>query len=252
MVDDEPGARRDFGPGVAVVPNPRSGRGIGTLGGTCAATVAALGWAHAHHPGSWVLRLDTDALLIGPVSGRVEQAFADHPQAGVLGSCHRTCNGEERDISWWARVVPKHARSVWLWRRPPLPRRHLDLADPVVRRTVRAALARGSDPGEHCMAAGCAVSAAFVAALADQGLLERPQRWLRTLFGDDVMLGTMAGALGFTLVDLHAVFGLKHVGLAASPPELVERGFGVVHSVKNDPDHDETAIREFFRERRAS
>lgn len=252
LVDDDPAARRDFPDGVAVVDNPRNGRGIGTLGGTCTATLAALRWAHDTHPGAWVLRLDTDALVIGPFAARVEEALARHPQAGVLGSCHRTCNGETRDLSWWDPVVRKHARPVWLWRNPPLPRRHLQKADPLVRDTVRGALERGYSPGEHCIAAGCAIAAPFIADLAARGAFERPERWLATLFGDDVMLGALARALGHDLVDLHEVFGLKHVGLAGPPQELVDRGFAVVHSVKNDPDHDEDAVRAFFRERRAS
>ncbi|HYF24920.1 MAG TPA: hypothetical protein VD931_04190 [Baekduia sp.] len=250
LVDDAPGDRRSF-PGEAVVlPNPRASRGIGTLGGTCTATLTALRWAHDHHPDAWVLRLDTDALVVGPVVARVEQALREHPGAGVLGSCHRTCNGDERDLSWWGPVVRKHGRRVWAWRRPPLPRRHVSPADPLVRAVVREALARGYRPGEHCMAAGCAISAPFVRSLAAAGRLDDPNRWLGTLFGDDVMLGAMARAAGFELLDLHAVFGLKHVGLAGSPPELAARGFGVVHSVKNDPVHDEAAIRAFFAARR--
>lgn len=250
LVDDAPGSRtwpRD----VSVLANPRFGRGIGTLGGTCCATLAALAWAHERHPGAWVLRLDTDALVLGPFAERVEAAFADHPGAGILGSCHRTCNGDERDVSWWARVVPKHAKTVWLWRRPPLKGRHVTRAVPVVRDTVRAALANGYAPGTHCIAAACAISGDFVTALARTGRLERPERWLRTLFGDDIMLGAMAAALGFELVDRHDIFGLQHVGLPDSPPRLLERGFSVIHSLKNDPAHDEESVRAFFREQRA-
>ncbi|WP_205696655.1 hypothetical protein [Conexibacter sp. SYSU D00693] len=254
LVDDEPQARRTLPAATAVLESPRRGRGIGTLGGTCTATFTALAWAHRARPGAWVLRLDTDALVIGPVADRVEAAFAEHPQAGVLGSCHRTCGGEERNLDWWDPVVRKHARRVWLWRRPPLGRRHVDLADPLARDVVRRAVARAGAPrpGAHCMAAGCAISAPFLAALAGAGALERPERWLRTLFGDDVLLGTFATALGFDLVDLHAVFGLQHVGLVAAPPELAARGFGVVHSVKNDDAHPEDEIRAFFRERRVA
>lgn len=250
LVDDAPGEGRTWPDGVAVLPNPRAGRGHGTLGGTCAGTLTALGWAAREHPGAWVLRLDSDALVVGPVADRVEAGFARHPDAGVLGSCHRTCNGAPRDLSWWAPVAAKHAKPVWLWRDPPLGRRHVMRAVPEVRRTVREALARGYAPGEHCIAAGCALSAPFVEALRRGGHLDDPLAWLPTYFGDDVMLGAQARALGFGLQDLHEVFGLQHVGLAGPPDDLVARGFGVVHSIKNDPDHDEAAIRAFFRARR--
>jgi hypothetical protein len=121
----------------------------------------------------------------------------------------------------------------------------------VVRRTVREALGNGYTPGEHCMAAGCAVSTAMIAGMAQHGWLADPRRWLNTLLGDDIMLGIMARALGLELRDLHAVFGLKHIGLADTPERLVERGFAVVHSVKNDPRFEEAEIRAFFAARRA-
>ena len=69
LVDDalEP---REWPEGVTAIPNPRNGRGIGTLGGTCTATLAALAWAHENAPGAWVMRLDSDALVIGPFAER--------------------------------------------------------------------------------------------------------------------------------------------------------------------------------------
>jgi hypothetical protein len=248
LVDDAPAARRWPGD-VAVIPNPRRGRGIGTLGGTCTATLAALAWAHAEAPGAWVLRLDTDALVIGPFVDAV--AAACQPRDGVLGSCHNTCNGEPRDFGSWERWVRMHAHRVWLWRTPPRRLRYVQPAIPVVRRAVREALANGYTPGEHCMAAGCAISPQMIAAMAEREWLDEPRRWLNTLLGDDIMLGIMARALGFELRDLHAVFGLKHIGLADTPERLVERGFAVVHSLKNDPRYEEDDIRAFFAARRA-
>jgi hypothetical protein len=247
LVDDAP-APRAWPDGVAVVPNPRRGRGIGTLGGTCTATLAALGWAHARARGQWVLRLDTDALVIGPFVDALEAEW--RPGDGVLGSCRRTCNGEPRDLTPWAGVVRRHARPVWVWRHPPRRLRHVQPAVTVARRAVREALARGYEPGEHCIAAGCAISARMIAGMADRGWLDRPRRWLNTRLGDDIMLGIMARALGLDLRDMHSVFGLKHIGLADSPERLLERGFAVVHSVKNDPQHREDEIRAFFADQR--
>jgi hypothetical protein len=243
LVDDAPGSRR-WPADVAVVPNPRRGRGIGTLGGTCTATLAALAWAHAHAPGAWVLRLDTDALVIGPFVAAIEAAW--RPDDGILGSCRRTCNGEPRDLAPWASTVRRHAWPVWLWRHPPRRLRHVQPPVRVARQAVREALARGYVPGEHCIAAGCAISAPMIAALAARGWLDHPRRWLNTRLGDDIMLGIMARALGLELRDLHDVFGLKHIGLADTPQGLLERGFAIVHSVKNDPHHREEEIRSFF------
>jgi hypothetical protein len=249
LIDDAPAQRRAWPQDVDVIPNPRRGRGIGTLGGTCAATLAALAWTHEHEPGAWCLRLDTDALVIGPFAEAVDAALA--PEVGVLGSCRRTCNGEPRDLSSWAPVVRRHARRLWLWRHPP--RRWLAVQPAIgdVRRTVRAALARDYEPGEHCIAAACAIGPALIAGLAAAGTLAHPRRWLNTRFGDDVMLGVQARALGLELRDLHAVFGLRHVGLPDTPQRLADRGFALIHSVRNDPAHDEPEVRAFFAARRA-
>lgn len=247
LVDDslEP---REWPVGVAVIPNPRAGRGIGTLGGTCTATLAALAWAHENAPGAWVLRLDSDALVIGPFANAVDGAWRQGD--GVLGSCRQTPNGEPRDLGPWARTVRKHRRRVWLWLKPPRRLRYLQRSIPVVRRAVRDAIVRQYEPGEHCIAAGCAISAELIQRAAEQSWLDDPRAWLNTRLGDDIMLGIMARALWLDLRDFHAVFGVKHVGLADTPEGLAERGFAVIHSVKNDPRFAEEEVRAFFAARR--
>lgn len=247
LVDDAR-APREWPDGVAAIPNPRAGRGIGTLGGTCTATIAALAWAHENAPGAWVMRLDTDALVIGPFADAIERAWRTGD--GVLGSCRKTCNGEPRDFGPWVRKSRKHARRVWLWLRPPRRLRHVQRAVPVVRRVTRAALVRQYQPGEHCIAAGCAISAEMVRRAAGEGWLDDPRAWLNTRLGDDIMLGMMARALWLDLRDFHQVFGLKHIGLADTPQGLADRGFAVVHSVKNDERFPEEEVRAFFAGRR--
>lgn len=247
LVDDAP-EPREWPAAVDAIPNPRGGRGIGTLGGTCTATLAALAWAHANVPGAWVLRLDTDALVIGPFADAVDAAWRTGD--GVLGSCRLTPNGEPRDISTWARTVRRHRGRIWRWVRPPRRLRHVQRAVPVVRQVLREAIVRQYDPGEHCIAAGCAISAALVERAAEAGWLEDPRAWLNTRLGDDIMLGMMARALWLDLRDLHAVFGVKHVGLADTPEGLADRGFAVIHSVKNDERFAEEEVRAFFAARR--
>ncbi len=245
LVDDGGRERAKWPLAVDVIPNPRAGRGIGTLGGTVAGTLAGLAHLHRHAPGAWVLRLDADALVVGPVRARVEAAW--RPGDGILGSCSRGCNGERRDVSGWAREVRRHESPVWAWRRPPRRPGWVRPADPFVRGVLRDARTAGYTPGEHCIAAGCALSATLVGALAARGWLERPERWLQTRLGDDIVLGAMSRAAGLALRDLHAVFGVKHVGLADTPARLLERGFGVVHSTKGP---DEAFVRAFFAEAR--
>lgn len=250
IVDDDRSRHRAAWPtGVSVIANPRSGRGIGTLGGTVAGTLAGLAFLHRHAPGAWVLRLDADALVVGPVAERVAAAW--RPADGVLGSCSRTCTGERRDVSGWAAEIRRHERPVWAWRRPPRRPAWVRPADPFVRGVLAEARRAGYAPGEHCVAAGCALSAPLVAALAARGWLERPERWLGARLGDDIVLGAMSRGCGLSLRDLPSVFGIRHVGLPADPAALRERGFGVVHSTRNDPVHDEASVRAFFAGERA-
>ncbi|CAA9482524.1 MAG: hypothetical protein AVDCRST_MAG53-841 [uncultured Solirubrobacteraceae bacterium] len=249
IVDDDRRARGAWPSGVGVIANPRRGRGIGTLGGTVAGTLAGLACLHRVARGAWVLRLDADALVIGPVVARVDAAW--RAGDGILGSCSQTCNGDARDVRGWSREVRRHTRPVWAWRRPPRRPWFVRPADRFVRSLLLQARATGYAPGEHCVAAGCALSAALVGALAARGWLERPERWLGARLGDDVVLGAMSRACGLRLRDCHAVFGIQHVGLADTPARLVERGFSVVHSTKNDPRMEEPAIRSFFAAARA-
>lgn len=251
IVDDEGG--RDPAPRtwpapagltVHVIPNPRRGRGIPTLGATTAGTLAALAWCAAYRPDAWVLRLDADALVIGPFAVQIEDAL--QPSDGLLGSCHRTCNGDVRDVRAIGAEVARHRRSVWAWRHPPRRPWWIRPADPHIRSVLDAAAARGYIPGEHCIAAGCVVSAALLATLEARGWLADPSRWLQARLGDDMVLGAMTRACGFGLRDLPAVFGLAHRGLPDRPQALKQRGFAIIHSVKNDSVSSEEEIRTFF------
>jgi hypothetical protein len=239
-------------PNMTVLPNPRHGRGPPTLGGLCVATIAALAWTREHAPGAWCLRIDTDALVIGPFARDIEAALG--AGVGVAGSCDWTCNGDRRTWEGWAGAVVRHARPLWYHRRPPRRGRYVQQAlvgrNAAVRRELRAALAAGYVPGRHCLGAGYAVSAELIAAMAGAGMLEDPLRWRDTLIGDDVMVGVRAAVLGFELRDLNDVFGIYHVGLPDSPHRLAERGFAIVHGVRNDARFDEAAIRSYFRARR--
>lgn len=235
VVDDGP--PRAFAGADAVIENPRHGRGVGAMGPTCAATLAALRWVAGHAPGAAVLRLDADALAIAPFAQRARAALAAHPEAGVHGRCDTTIDGTARDVSRWAPLVRKHAQPVTVWRRD---RPHVVRA-PGPARAVRAALAAGHPPGRHAIAGACLIAPALAArAAADQA----PRDWVDTRIGDDVMLGVLAAAQGLTLRD-DDLFGAAHRGLPAPPQELLDRGFALVHSLKGDP-----AARAFFAERR--
>jgi len=118
---------------------------------------------------------------------------------------------------------------------------------------VRTALANGYEPGEHCLGAACAISGEMLRRMAALGCLDDPLLWRRTLCPDDVMMGIYTRAVGLRSISLTAdgePFGLKYIGLADTPVRLLQRGFSLIHSVKNDPLVPEATIRRFYRARR--
>ena len=94
-----------------------------------------------------------------------------------------------------------------------------------------------------------------IAPMAAAGHLDDPMLWVGADLPEDVMVGLHVRAAGFGFADLTArneVFGVRYVGLCFPPADLLERGYAVIHAVKNDPNMSEADIRSFFRDRRST
>ena len=61
---------------LVVLHNPRNGVGNGRTGGMCVSNLLAYGYIHRHTDAVWVLKLDTDSLVIGPFEERLRAAIA--------------------------------------------------------------------------------------------------------------------------------------------------------------------------------
>jgi hypothetical protein len=250
LVDDAGGALRPplaalvrTAPGAAIVA-PGHRRRHATLGGLGAVMLFALGWAWTQLDPDVVVKLDTDALVIAPFAAAIADAVRRRPGGGIFGAFDRTSNGEPRDFS------PHHACI-----RRALSRWHLSRAARRRRGHIRAALAAGYRSGEHCLGGAYAVSRALLARMATAGAFDDGPLWRGTRFAEDVVMGLYARALGLDLVNLNGEgepFGVKWLGLADTPPRLVERGFAIIHSVKGDRRFAEAAVRAYFRRRRAA
>lgn len=222
--------------------------------GIVSAILLSLGYIQRETRAEFVLKLDTDSLIIGPFFERLRAAFARDPSLAVVGAHTLTPTGE-------ARVWSHHRERIMVIARPPLSWRH-PIASLAARRRhpatmlmglIDQAYAHGYDLGEHCMGGGYAVSRAFLDRAAAAGHFEDPARWTVVDLPEDVVVALHARALGMTLGN-HVLpgetFGIKYVGLPMSPEQLAERGYAVTHAVKNDPNVSEEAIRAFFRARR--
>ncbi len=222
-----------------VVPDPLSAMVAGTIEGLKAAR------------GTFALKLDTDALVIAPFAEKIQSAFVADPSLGIVGAYDRSPDGSTRDWSRWPPVIRRGTWAVnwaprtraigWLPRIRPRVQRRL------ARNVIGAALANPSyELGAHCLGGAYAVSAAL---LAHAPSWEWPM-WAHTGLAEDVVLGLLCAAAGKTmrgLVDEEDPFGVAWRGLPADPPDLVNRGYSIVHSLKSENYGREAELREWFR-----
>jgi hypothetical protein len=205
-------------------PDARGAMTVGTICGVRSASPEA----------DFVLKLDTDALIVGKFSEQLKAAFAADVTLGIVGSYDRTCTGAKRDWSVWE---PKLRRVTRYW--TPGAWRGTRTA----RRLLAAALANPEyELAAHCLGGAYAVSSE----LARRRDLLRWEPWFKTGVSEDVVMGVLCAAAGLRMQSMTAIgepFGLAHLGLPGPPEWLVARGHSIVHAVK-DPDAEaEAAIR---------
>jgi hypothetical protein len=254
LVDDSPVARPldDLVPGADVVRTALwdGGGRPDAYSAMVAGTVDGLRRAARRSP-SFVLKLDTDALVIGSFAGQIADAFERDPQLGVVGSYDRMCTGAQREFGRYRlpllrAMLPLQpyldgGRPRVAWR--PESRRIAGL--------YRRARRSGYVTGAHCLGGSYAVSPRL---LARADLLDW-HAFAGTKLAEDVVVGLLCHAAGLrmrSLVDEGEPFGLAHVGLPAAPDWLSRRGHSVIHSVKDAGGRTEGEIREWARGLRAA
>jgi len=266
LLIDDSGEARDSAalftppPGCRLVAirNPRRGRGVGATSGLSAGMLAALAWIDANAAEiSFLVKLDTDALVIAPFAERIADAFERNPAAGMAGLYDRHCDGSPRDQSSFQKMLGKLSNPAAIWRRPALPGQYLTLhflgRGAVIRRQIREAIAKGYRPAEFVLGGAYAISGEAVRRMAKAGFLSDPLLWIHTHFSEDVVLSLYTCSVGLRLLGLSAdgePFAVQHYGLPDTPERLIERGYGIVHSLKSDPRYTEEQFREIFRQRR--
>ena len=219
------------------------GEGHGVVGGLTWTVARGLRRVLAHPEVDVVLRLDADALLVGPgVAAAARAAFLADPSVGALGSFDRLSTGEARDFGPAAWVLGEDLRSAGV-RRP--------VWAVSLRRALRLARRHGYVDGEHAL--GTQVfSRDCLRRLRRAGLLP-PAGVRSSRLGDDQFMGLAVRAVGLLTADFatgRKPFGMRWQGLPGTPAELVAQGKLVVHSVKSHGDVDGEEVRAWFRARR--
>lgn len=242
---------------IISVVNPRRRTGVGWGGALCTSVILGLKWLHRNADSAFVLKVDTDSLIIAPFAHLIVESFEALPEAGLLGSYDRHPNGGLRDFGPCGKSVRKLAHYLSFCRYPAVKWHIVQQAvwgrGAVRRAHIHTALKLGYTLGEHCQGGGYAISHELVDRMAERGYLDDPFLWQRVNITEDVMLGLYARAVGLKLYGLTMVgepFGIQYKGLADTPQGLLDRGYAVIHSVKEDPRFTEDEIRAFFRDHR--
>lgn len=220
--------------------------------GICAAIQTAFSWIAKNSPDvKFVLKLDTDALIIAPFFKQIESVIDASPNVGMMGAYDKTPNGDARDISYNAKTVKAlHEPGSFL---QSLKYKVSNDDRATISRHIGIARKNGYQYGEHCLGGAYAVSGELLRRMNAAGYLDNPARWLSIDCPEDVMVGIYTRAVGMdfkSFVDRNEAFGIRYKGLADSPENLLQRGYSVIHSVKNDANFTEDQIREFFQARR--
>lgn len=212
----------------------------GALGGLFAKLSAGFRHALDTFPFDVLLRLDADALVIGPgLAEAAKERFGADPGLGMLGSCRVRSDGCARSFEEAARVLGRECG----WRGLDRPSMRAAL-----RALRRAALEHGYVAGEHALGGAYLLSADAVGAIAQQGWLDLwPLRASR--LGEDHLFAMATVAAGFRLGDFGGPgdpLALRWKGLPAEPAVLLEEGKLVTHSVRSFEALSEPEIRAAF------
>lgn len=206
----------------------------------------AFQYALQHYNFDAILKLDTDALVIGTEPEREAlDIFRQYPLAGMAGQYPLTYAGEPWNIRWPKQRILNSTRSWKFIRRP--------LANLLLIRFHNRALRNGYSTGESVFGGAYFLSSACLQALMQAGVLPN-YRFGSLNIGEDHLFSLLVKAVGFNLVSLSSPGGpmaCEWQGLPAAPTQLSSGGkIKIIHSVKYWQDMDEAAIRAYFIQQR--
>ena len=227
--------------------------------GVCGNSLLGFQWvARYAREAAFSMKIDTDALVIAPFAQKLTREFAAHPAVGVLGANTRTPEGYERDFTRNAGLMKSLHAHPDDWRKP---RSLINYAKEwingsatrMIRKHLSAAVRAGYEYGENCLGGAYAIRQSCIAEMNRRGYLDHPEHWTAIDVPEDVMMHMYARAAGYCLknyVSPGDVFGIRLTGLPFLLHELPDKGYSVIHSVKNDKRYSEAEVREFFRNQR--
>jgi len=251
--------------------NTHQGTGHVLLGALCTGVLAALLTIAQRGMPDYVLRLDSDAMVIGPFDRAVRCFIDRHSESGVIGAVGKTCRRDWPGYGFESRVEPSLIRIardeaslvrrfrwtsvVYKSSQNEMNATEVDALRSLVslRPHILRAIANGYSSLEYCQGGAYVLTPEFVRRMMQYGYLDSSADWSSMPVAEDVMIGMYARAVGLTVLDFSDAgepFGTHFRGLAYPPSELVLRRYSLVHSVRNNPDWSEQSIRSYFRAQR--
>ena len=178
---DTANAIHELSADIAVIPPTL--RASGSRGGSLWVNLAAgYRWMLERYEPRIILRLDADALLIGPgLEECAEREFARCPAVGILGACRIGPDGGARDPSWAARELRIETRLLGL--RHPQCRSRL-------RYFLKLAHRNGYIDGESALGGAYIHSYRAARSIHDRGWFSQP--WLAPSYlGEDHIMSAL-------------------------------------------------------------
>lgn len=240
-------------PELVIVIDDTQGRGIGfthdkivvlpavahgAWGGLWVNLATGFRYAIEHAQFDVLLRIDTDALVLGPgLAEAAAGAFTAQPEVGTLGAYRFGPNGNTRDWGPARRVIRAESGILGL--------RH-----PAQRRTLRSLLASASGYvlGEHALGGVTIYRGEMLREMHRRRLLDFPQ-FANSRLGEDYLFGLLTVVSGYRTADFSRPedpMALRWKGLPFSPEELLRTGKLVTHSIRFWEEMSEEDIRAHF------
>jgi hypothetical protein len=241
----------DFFPNAIVIKTRdyQEGARSSTRGSLFGKQVDALKWLVEHYGFDVLLRMDTDAIMIGDAPHEDVLAFLKRqPEVGMVGAFTRRGDGSDKK-SAMASKGRELTREVKL----RFGFKNLALAM-TLRRLVRRAEAHGYTRGDMCTGGAYFMSSRAVRAMQAQGLFDLEALGYSKLM-DDALMALLCCAAGYRLSDMPEdgdVLAINWRGIPMSPETLVSKNKKIVHPIKDDDPTVEPRVRAYFQRRRSA
>lgn len=241
---------------IHVTSNPRNPRSNGWSGGLICGLIH--GMKTALTLGSWdfLLRMDDDAMVLGPFITRAAGFFAENASIGQVGFYEFGTPPKPGEYHFFAGPF---------YRRSKIIRRHEDVGGwwialfgwrRLVRLMINDALRHNYACGEFCQGGAFFLSRTSVTALCASRYFQKEKKFCGCTFTEDFFFAIANRAAGFGIryvKDEEHFLSLKWKGLYKPAEQFLAEGYSLIHSVKNDdaPEKEEQ-MRELFRKHRRS